>query len=811
MESSRRIVPRGLSVCTRRFWLAAIVVCALAGDNRVGAETLQAPLPAHWNILFLLADDQRADTIAALGNSHIKTPNLDRLVREGTAFTRAYRMGSLQGAVCVPSRAMILTGRSLFRVRDDLAKQDTWPEAFGRQGYTTFLAGKWHNQPASALRTFQKGKSIFFGGMGNPYSLALRDISPEHTLVNERESGEHSVRRFADAACEFLRGQSGAAPFLCYVAFNLPHDPRIAEAEYHRRYNADLPPLPQNFKPQHPFNNGTLTIRDEALAPWPRTSEVVRQHLADYYASITFLDSQAGRILDALRASGQYERTLIVFTSDHGLAIGSHGLFGKQNLYDHSMRSPLVIAGPGVPKGRRSDAMCYLLDVFPTLGELTGVSAPEGNEGRSLVPNLADPSRPGRDSIFTAYGELQRAVRDDRWKLIVYPRVNKTQLFNLEGDPIEMHDLANDPNHAREVARMTGLLRGWQKRLDDSLPLTSAKPEPLEFDFSKVNASKPQAASEPANQDAPRPVASTAQGARPRVKSLEVMVLSTMLTDRAGIGEWGFSALVVADGHRLLFDTGARPETVLHNARELKIDLSSVTEVILSHHHGDHTGGLVTLRRELARQNPRALQNAYVGAGIFLSRPDPDGRETNESVAMKGEYEILGGSFVVVDRPTELLPRVWLTGPVPRTYPERNWSLKRMIKQGDGRLVEDNVPEDMSLVVDTDKGLVILAGCGHAGIVNTLEYARRQIRETPVYAALGGFHLFEADAATLDWTASKLRSFGVSQMLGAHCTGIESVFALRQRLGLTRATCAVGAVGAKFSLEGGIDAGLIAR
>ncbi len=284
-----------------------------------------------------------------------------------------------------------------------------------------------------------------------------------------------------------------------------------------------------------------------------------------------------------------------------------------------------------------------------------------------------------------------------------------------------------------------------------------------------------------------------------------------MLADRAGIGEWGFSALVTADNHRLLFDTGARPETVLNNARELKVDLSVVTEVVLSHHHGDHTGGLVTLRRELASQNPKALEKAYVGAGIFLSRPGREGRESNETVAIKGQYEALGGSFVVVERPTELFPGAWLTGPVPRTYPERNWSFKRMIKHPDGRLVEDNVPEDMSLVLDTDKGLVVVAGCGHAGIINTLEYARRQVRETQVYAALGGFHLFEADAATLDWTASKLRSFSARNLLGAHCTGIEAVFGLRQRLGLSRSACAVGAVGAKFSLEAGLDPGLIAR
>jgi 7,8-dihydropterin-6-yl-methyl-4-(beta-D-ribofuranosyl)aminobenzene 5'-phosphate synthase len=315
-----------------------------------------------------------------------------------------------------------------------------------------------------------------------------------------------------------------------------------------------------------------------------------------------------------------------------------------------------------------------------------------------------------------------------------------------------------------------------------------------------------------AGQVAPSAITSSSTvPAGPPVKSVDVTVLSTMLADRAGVGEWGFSALVVADGHRVLFDTGSRPETVLHNARELKIDLGEVTDVILSHHHGDHTGGLVSLRRDLGRQNPGALKKAYVGAGIFLSRPGADGRETNETVAVKHEYEALGGSFVVVDRPTELFPGAWLTGPVSRTHPEKNWSLKRTIRYPDGRQVEDNVPEDMSLVLDTDKGLVVISGCGHAGIVNTLEYARQKIRETPVHAALGGFHLFEADAATLDWTAAKLRTLQVGNLLGAHCTGIEAVFGLRQRLGLSRQNCAVGAVGARFSLETGLDPGAIAR
>jgi 7,8-dihydropterin-6-yl-methyl-4-(beta-D-ribofuranosyl)aminobenzene 5'-phosphate synthase len=323
-------------------------------------------------------------------------------------------------------------------------------------------------------------------------------------------------------------------------------------------------------------------------------------------------------------------------------------------------------------------------------------------------------------------------------------------------------------------------------------------------------ASEREHRQEPAAATAALPAA-PARGGRGPVEALEVVVLSTMLTDRAGVGEWGFSALVESGGRRILFDTGARPETVLRNARELKVDLAGVTDVILSHHHGDHVGGLVTLRRELAKQSPGALKRAYVGAGIFLSRPDAQGRETNEALAVRAEFEALGGSFVVVDRPTELFPGAWLTGPVPRIHPERNWSLKRTIRHPDGRLVEDDVPEDMSLVFDTDRGLVLISGCGHAGIINTLEYARGRVREARVHAALGGFHLFEADAATLDWTAAKLREMELANLLGAHCTGIEAVFGLRQRLHLGRANCAVGAVGARFNLRSGLDPGAIAR
>jgi arylsulfatase A-like enzyme len=464
--------------------LAAVLAALLFGEVRA------ADPPKKPNVLFLFSDDQRADTIAALGNEHIRTPNLDRLVQRGTVCTSAYCMGAQQGAVCVPSRAMLMTGRTLFRVASDLKDQTTWPEMFAKAGYATFLTGKWHNGTESARRAFDEGKAVFFGGMGDPYKLPVQDFPAGGALTEPRDSGQHSVELFADGAVEFLKHQKGERPFLCYVAFNAPHDPRVAPGEYHQPYNAAQPPLPPNYLPQHPFNNGDLTGRDERLAPWPRTPEVVRQHLADYYAAITFLDAQVGRILDALQASGQADNTLIVFSSDHGLAIGSHGLFGKQNLYDHSMHAPLIFAGPGVPKGKRTDALCYLLDIFPTLGDLSGVPGPEGSEGKSLVPVLSGKQARVRDSLFTAYTKVQRAVRDDRWKLLVYPQVNKVQLFDLREDPPEMKDLSADKGHAADVERLTGLLKEWQQQLGDGLPLRTDKPQPLEFDFSKVEPVK---------------------------------------------------------------------------------------------------------------------------------------------------------------------------------------------------------------------------------------------------------------------------------------------------------------------------------
>jgi len=294
------------------------------------------------------------------------------------------------------------------------------------------------------------------------------------------------------------------------------------------------------------------------------------------------------------------------------------------------------------------------------------------------------------------------------------------------------------------------------------------------------------------------------------LKNLKITILSTMLADE-GIGEWGFAALVEADGHKTLYDTGARPNTVLENARELHVDLSDVQDVILSHHHGDHTTGLMTLRRELSRTNPAALSRAHISPGIFLSRHAGAGEtEQNPMIAMKKEFEATGGTFIVHDKPEEMLPGAWLTGPVPRAYPEKNWTTGFKIAKGSD-WVEDNLPEDQALIFNTPRGLVLLTGCGHAGIINILQYARQIVRPVPVQAAIGGFHLFAATDEQLDWTAEKLREFQTAQILGAHCTGIETVYKLRQRLGLNRRTCVVGTVGAIYDLKDGILTGRIAR
>jgi 7,8-dihydropterin-6-yl-methyl-4-(beta-D-ribofuranosyl)aminobenzene 5'-phosphate synthase len=305
------------------------------------------------------------------------------------------------------------------------------------------------------------------------------------------------------------------------------------------------------------------------------------------------------------------------------------------------------------------------------------------------------------------------------------------------------------------------------------------------------------------------PVAAQPAASGHKVTSLEIRILSTMLADE-GFGEWGFAALVEVDGRRLLFDTGANDDTVQRNLKVMGLDLSDVEIVILSHNHDDHTTGLLPLRRQFAAKSPKALGQVYAGTGIFWPRIAANGHVSDRMSRIKRDYEATGGSIIDVSKPTEILPGVWLTGPVSRVHDERNWSNVGKVRGPSGD-VEDTVPEDMTLVFQTDKGLVYLFGCGHAGVINTLAHTRKSIDPSPVKAVIGGLHLFAADDAHLAWTAGQLKAYGVQQLVGAHCTGIESVYRIRELVGLTRQTCMVGAVGASYSLTKGITAGRVAK
>ena len=447
------------------------------------AAALAAPA-SRPNILFLFADDQRADTIAAHGNPNIQTPNIDRLVASGFSFRRNYVFGGNSGAVCVPSRAMLMSGKTWFHINTQtLAGEKLMPELFGENGYVTFGTGKWHNGQPSWLRAFQHGEAIMFGGMADHTKVPVRDLGPDGKLTEQRTGEKFSSELFADAAIRFLEKQDGRKPFFLYTAFTAPHDPRIPGPGFPADY-AHRPPLPANFLPQLPFDNGAMQGgRDENLAAWPRTEDVIRDQLAEYYSMVRHLDAQIGRIIAALKQTGQFENTLIVYAADNGLALGSHGLLGKQNVFEHSMRVPLIFSGPGIPRGQSSSAFTYLFDIFPTLCDVAGLTPPAKLAGESLRPLWEGRRERIRDSVFLPYIQLQRAVRDERWKLICYPKIGYIQLFDLQNDPNETKSVFDDPANAAHVARLRGLLTAWQAKVGDTLALPAASAAPVKPDL----------------------------------------------------------------------------------------------------------------------------------------------------------------------------------------------------------------------------------------------------------------------------------------------------------------------------------------
>ncbi len=439
-------------------------------------STTAGPAP---NIVFLFADDQRADTIGAWGNPHIQTPNLDRLVARGFSFRGNYCFGGNSGAVCIPSRAMLMSGRTWYKTPHSLEGVTTFPEHLRRHGYETFATGKWHNGQPSFLRSFDQGRSIHFGGMDDHTKISIQDLNSDRSFTAKRPAEHFSSEQFADRLIEFLRRPVKDKPFLAYVAFTAPHDPRNPPENWRPKKGELLPPLPANYLPQHPFNNGELVLRDEELLPWPRPPAAVREQLGEYYGLIRHLDAQIGRILDALARSPHASNTYIVYAADHGLALGSHGLLGKQNVYEPSMRCPLIIAGPSIPSGKSTTAFTYLYDLFPTFCRLTQTPVQPDLDGFDLSPLWNGSATTLRDSVFLPYQGSMRALRDERWKLICYPQVNHRQLFDLHTDPDERVNVAGDPAHRATIDRLLTQMQAWQKQVGDTQTLTVSNPKPL--------------------------------------------------------------------------------------------------------------------------------------------------------------------------------------------------------------------------------------------------------------------------------------------------------------------------------------------
>ena len=490
---------------------------------------LAGPLTA-WagkpNVLFIIADDQAPLSIGGVNNPEVKTPNLDRLAKRSVLFSNCFNQGSGSGAVCVASRTMLITGQNVFRAprnkpyldkwansRGAIAVEGSteaklWPEVFREAGYETFLTGKWHNNHYSALKGFSRAKAIAKGmyetfdpdgskkpGYDRPrpgndhwtpwdrkftghWAPFVRDIvirDGEREIGKEYTVRKHSSELFADHAVEFLREAKGQAkPFFMYVAFNAPHDPRQAPKKFVDMYPPDKVAIPANYLPEHPFDNGAIKIRDEALAPFPRTKEVVRVHRSEYFAIITHMDHEIGRILRALKKSGREKETYVVFTADHGLAVGQHGLMGKQNPYDHSIRMPFMISGPGLAGNATVNEKIYMQSVYPTTCELAGLKVPGSVDFKSVLPLVKGEKGGGEEVIFNAYIETQRLVRTDRYKLVHYPKIGRNQLFDLKKDPHETKDLIDDPGLKAVKTKLLESLRRKREELGDGL--LAAKP-----------------------------------------------------------------------------------------------------------------------------------------------------------------------------------------------------------------------------------------------------------------------------------------------------------------------------------------------
>jgi arylsulfatase A-like enzyme len=472
--------------------MAAGIAGAAALPPALGQERNPSSRP---NFLFMICDDLMFRTIHSLNNPEVRTPNMDRLARSGCTFTHSFHQGSWSGAVCIASRTMLNSGLTGFRAEAGLDHVPTWGQTLGAAGYDTYICGKWHLDPTVLQRSFKEmgpvGPGMLvstpLGGAAygrprpgddwQPWDESLKGhwIHTELWRNQTPDRIEHAASLFSDCFIDHLMNKAAKrdAPFFMYLGFNSPHDPRQAPRDYLDMYPQDKIEVPPNFLPHHPFNQGDFYIRDEMLAPFPRTPQAVQLHRREYYALITYTDAQIGRILDALEQSGKASNTYVILTADHGLAVGEHGLMGKQNMYDCSLRMPLMITGPGIPAGKQIDELVYQHCLYATTCDLAGIPIPQTVEFPSLAPILRGSGQPPYDTVFSYYLGFQRTVRTKTHKIIVYPEIKRVQVFDIANDPWEMHDLVAEPSAAAIRRDLMQRLLRMQKELDDPLNLRS--------------------------------------------------------------------------------------------------------------------------------------------------------------------------------------------------------------------------------------------------------------------------------------------------------------------------------------------------
>jgi len=444
--------------------LPAVTICFAAQAAPARSDGPAEPP----NVLLIVSDDHQHDALGCAGHPVVKTPNLDRLARTGVRFTHAF----CETPICTPSRAAYLTGRSgaangvTFFGMPIRENTPTWPALLADHGYQTAFTGKWHNMRRFDEYGFDWTANVFDAGMGNYRNPRLIQKAGDKPQVVQGEI----TQLITDAAVRFLN-EPHDKPFFLYVAYTAPHDPREPPPEYERMYDPEKIPLPRNFRPVPEPDPGTLDIRDEKLLPLPRDPAAVRREIAKYYGLITYMDAQIGRILETLDRRGLAGNTLVLFAGDNGLALGAHGLLGKQTLHEEGVRVPMIIRHPRLGiSGQTRDALVYLMDMMPTVLEWTNTPIPEGLQGRSLADVYVGRSPAVRDCVFGRYDERQeqlfRSIRTDRYKLIQYLQLDREQLFDLEQDPYEMHDLAGDAGLQDVQRQLRERLLQWRQEQD---------------------------------------------------------------------------------------------------------------------------------------------------------------------------------------------------------------------------------------------------------------------------------------------------------------------------------------------------------